>query len=412
MNTAHQTRFLSQETMPKRQELRYRQRTGAAEGREHMPPIHILMKPASGLCNMRCSYCFYADEMENRSQASYGIMSEETLENVIRKVLDYAEGSCTIAFQGGEPTLAGLDFYRKCLELEEKHNRKKIAIDHALQTNGYLLDEQWCRFFAENRFLVGLSVDGIKATHDAFRRDAEGRETYFHTLKAAELLRKAGAQFNVLTVVNGKTAPKIGRIYENYRKLGFQWQQYIACLDPVWEKRGEQEYSLTPRAYGQFLVDLFELWYLDLRRGQQPYIRQFENYVGILMGQAPESCEQRGVCSFQNVVEADGSVYPCDFYCMDEYRLGNLNEDSFECMTERLMESGFLQASAEQAKQCRACTYFGICRGGCRRHREQKSGERSGAGYGENYFCEAYRMFFAACLSRLREIAAACRVRR
>ena len=374
-----------------------------------MPPIHILMKPASGLCNMRCRYCFYADEMENRSQASYGIMTPETLENVIRKALEFAEGNCTIAFQGGEPTLAGLDFYRLCLELEKKYNRKNVHIDHALQTNGYLLDEQWCRFFAEHQFLIGLSVDGIKATHDAYRRDAEGKETYFHTLKAAELLRKAGAEFNVLTVVNGKTAPKIGKIYENYRKLGFRWQQYIACLDPVWEKRGEQEYSLTPQAYGQFLIDLFELWYLDLCRGQQPYIRQFENYVGILMGRMPESCEQRGACSFQNVVEADGSVYPCDFYCLDEYRVGNLNEDSFEDMQGHLVESGFLQASAVHTEQCGTCPYYNICRGGCRRHRERPEGKAAGPGFGENYFCRSYRMFFDACLPRLQEIAAACR---
>lgn len=367
-----------------------------------MPPLNILVKPASGLCNMRCKYCFYADEMNKRSQASYGIMGRETLENVIRRFLDYGEGQCTIAFQGGEPTLAGLDFYRECLELERKYNRKNVRISHALQTNGFLLDEEWCAFFAENHFLVGLSVDGIKATHDAFRRDAEGKDTYFRTLEAAGLLKRAGAEFNVLTVVNGKTAPKIGRIYENYRKLGFSWQQYIACLDPAWEKRGQQGYSLTPRAYGQFLVELFELWYLDLQKGQQPYIRQFENYVGILMGRAPESCEQRGVCSFQAVVEADGSVYPCDFYCMDEYRTGNLNEEGFEAMGKRLMESGFLQASANHAGQCRECPYFIICRGGCRRHRET-----AGQGLGLNYFCESYQIFFGACLPRLKEIAAA-----
>lgn len=376
-----------------------------------MPPIHILMKPASGLCNMRCRYCFYADEMENRSQASYGVMQPETLENVIRKVLDFADGSCTIAFQGGEPTLAGLDFYRRCLELEDKYNRKNVKIEHALQTNGYLLDPQWCSFFAEHRFLIGLSVDGIKATHDAYRRDAEGKETYFHTLKAAALLKEAGAEFNVLTVVNGKTAPKIGRIYENYRKLGFRWQQYIACLDPVRERQGEQDYSLTAGVYGRFLIDLFELWYLDLCKGQQPYIRQFENYVGILMGQIPESCEQRGVCSFHNVVEADGSVYPCDFYCMDEYRVGNLNEDSFEDLQKRLLESGFLQVSTEPEPQCAECSYFGICRGGCRRHREQVEKLASDRGLGRNYFCQSYKMFFDACLPRLQEIARACRGR-
>ena len=277
-----------------------------------MPQIHVMIKPASGLCNMRCKYCFYTDEMEKRS---------------------------------GEPTLAGLGFYRKCLELEKKHNCNQVKISHALQTNGYVLDEEWCRFFAENDFLIGLSVDGIRATHDAYRKDAQGRDTYFHTLEAAKKLEAAGVDFNVLTVVNGKTAPKIRRIYEQYRKLGFCWQQYIACLDPILERQGQQEYSLTPKAYGQFLIDLFELWELDLKQGKQPYIRQFENYIAILLGQIPEACEQRGVCSLQNIVEADGSIYPCDFYVLDGYKLGNLNQDSFEEIEKRRMESGFVKDS-------------------------------------------------------------------
>ena len=207
----------------------------------------------------------------------------------------------------------------------------------------------------------------------------------------------------MLTVVHRKTAPKIRRIYEQYRKLGFSWQQYIACLDPIGEKQGQQDYSLTPEAYGQFLIDLFELWELDYRKGQQPYIRQFENYIGILMGHAPESCEQRGVCSFQNIVEADGSVYPCDFYVLDEYRLGNLNEDDFETIHQRRGRIGFVENSFNHTQQCQECRYFSLCRGGCRRHREQP-----GTAPGENYFCRSYRMFFDACLPRMRQIAAEC----
>lgn len=366
-----------------------------------MPPIHVMIKPASGLCNMRCRYCFYTDEMEKRSQASYGIMSDKTLEAVIREVFRFAEGQCTIAFQGGEPTLAGLDFFKTCLELEKQYNTKKIKVSHALQTNGYALDEQWYSFFAKNDFLIGLSVDGIKATHDAYRKDAQGRDTYFRILEKAQGMKQAGVEFNILTVVNGKTAPRIRRIYETYRKLGFSWQQYIACLDPIQEKQGQQEYSLTPQMYGRFLIDLFELWELDLRQGKQPYIRQFENYIGILLGQAPESCEQRGVCSFQNVVEADGSVYPCDFYVLDDYRLGNLNTDSFETIEQRRKELRFVENSMNHPETCKGCRYFAVCRGGCRRHREQP-----GTKQGENYFCESYRMFFDACLPRMQEIAA------
>ena len=368
-----------------------------------MPPIHVMIKPASGLCNMRCEYCFYADEMKNRNRRDYGIMSPQTLENTVQRALDFAEGSCTIAFQGGEPTLAGLDFYRKLLELEEKYNRKHLSISHALQTNGYALDREWCGFFAENRFLVGLSVDGIRATHDAYRKDSRGQDTYLRVLDAARMLREAGADFNVLTVVNARTAPKIRRIYEQYRKLGFRWQQYIACLDPLGETGKTRDYSLKPEGYGQFLIELFDLWYLDLQKGKQPYIRQFENYVGILLGLQPESCEQRGACSCQCIVEADGSVYPCDFYCLDEYRLGNFNEDSVETILGRAEETGFLKNSQSNAETCRQCPYFFICRGGCRRHRDHEA--LPGCGEGENYFCRSYRMFFDACLGRLRETA-------
>ncbi|MBD5460031.1 MAG: anaerobic sulfatase maturase [Lachnospiraceae bacterium] len=363
----------------------------------------IMVKPASGLCNMRCSYCFYADEMHHRRQASCGIMSRETMEQVISKVLAYVKGGCTFAFQGGEPTLAGLDFYREWLELEKKYNQKGIVISHALQTNGYLLDQAWCDFLARSRFLTGLSVDGIKAAHDAFRKDAKGEDTYFRILEGARLLKEAGAEFNVLTVVNSRTAPRIRRIYEQYRKLGFAWQQYIACLNPIREKQGEQEYSLTPGAYGQFLIDLFALWEIDFWQGRQPYIRQFENYVGILMGREPESCEQRGYCSRQTVVEADGSVYPCDFYMLDEFCLGSLVKEDFAEIEKRRQQLGFSESSLDHSAQCRQCRYFRICRGGCRRHRQQP-----GTAEGENYFCESYRMFFDACLPGLRRIAAAC----
>lgn len=371
-----------------------------------MPPVNILVKPASGLCNMHCRYCFYADEMRNREQASYGIMSEEAAETVIRKTLSYAKSTCSIAFQGGEPTLAGLDFYRRWLELEKKYNVNNVQISHALQTNGLLLDKEWCLFLKKNKFLTGLSVDGIRSTHDIYRQDANGKDTYFRTLHAAELLKNTGAEFNILTVVNKKTAAKIHKIYEYYKKKGFLWQQYIACLDPLQTKQGAQEYSLSPQTYGQFLIDLFHLWYLDFKQGKHPFIRQFENYISILMGRRPESCEQHGVCTFQNVIEADGSIYPCDFYMLDKYRVGNLMEDEFEQIKERAAKSDFIAQSFDHTEECQHCQYFFLCRGGCRRHRDQP-----GTVQGQNYFCESYRMFFQECLSSMKEIAFLCSYR-
>lgn len=365
-----------------------------------MPPLQLLIKPASGNCNMRCSYCFYIDEMENRAVGSRGFMSLETLEILVRKALEYAEEACCFAFQGGEPTLVGIGFYEELLKLQKHYNTKNIRIDNVLQTNGYAVDGKWASFLAENHFLTGLSVDGICAVHNACRRDKKGNDTFGRVMDAAALLQKAGAEFNVLTVVNNKTASKAARIYQFYKKNRFYYQQYIACLNPLGSTK-EPEYSLHPQAYGKFLTELFDLWYLDLQKGEQPYIRQFENYVGILLGIEPEACEMKGLCGLQNVIEADGSVYPCDFFVLDDYKVGDIREDSFEKILERTIDLKFTEKSVITDRECRECRYFPMCRGGCGRHR---MGEEDGR-TGRNRFCQSYQMFFEAALPRLADIA-------
>ncbi|WP_095174985.1 MULTISPECIES: anaerobic sulfatase maturase [Blautia] len=365
-----------------------------------MPALNVMIKPASGLCNMRCTYCFYTDEVNHRKMGNLGIMSPETLENVIRKSLEFAEGVCTFAFQGGEPTLAGLAYFERAVELEKKYNRHSVVIQNALQTNGYLLDEEWCRFLGENHFLVGLSIDGIRCTHDSCRKDKQGEGTFSRVFSSAQMLKDHRVDFNVLTVVNKKTAPRIHRIYQQYQKWGFSFQQYIACLDALDSSAQKEAYGLEPELYGQFLIELFELWYADYQKGTQPYIRQFENYIAILMGGYPDACEQNGVCGLQNVVEADGSVYPCDFYVLDGYSIGNLNEDSFGEIYEKRAASGFVERSQNQSGQCKDCRYYSVCRGGCRRNRVEEAG-----GGAVNCFCRSYQMFFDRCYDRLCLIA-------
>ena len=368
-----------------------------------MPPLQLLIKPSSGNCNMRCRYCFYYDEMSNRQTASYGFMSRETLENLVKKSMEYAEGSCDFAFQGGEPTLSGLGFFEYLLELERKYNKKGLAVHNSIQTNGFGLGEEWADFFAENHFLVGVSLDGIRPTHDAYRHTPQGGDTFWQVKKTLELFEKKKVDFNILTVVNKRTAQRIAKIYASYQKEGWHYLQFIPCLDPLGERPGGREYSLTPEDYGEFLVTLFDLWYQDLRRGCQPYIRMFENYIGILMGVPPEACDQRGCCSLQFVAEADGSVYPCDFYVMDAYKMGNFNEDSVEEMRRRGEALGFVEASLKGKEECQTCPYAFICRGGSRRNRQvEESGE-----LGKNYFCASYKRFFGAALPRMQEIAAA-----
>ena len=371
-----------------------------------MPPIQLLIKPASGSCNLRCKYCFYYDEMHKRGTVNYGIMSKDTLKAVVEKSLAFADTECGFTFQGGEPTLAGLDFFRELIRLEKACNAKGVHISNAIQTNGCGLDEEWAAFFAEHHFLVGLSLDGVKYTHDAYRAGADGSATFEAVMKTAGLFDRFHVEYNILTVVNRATAARPEKIYAFYAKNHFRYQQYIACLDPLGEPAGGREYSLTPEAYGDFLIKLFNLWYLDVQKGRQPYIRQFENYVSLLVGYEPESCEQRGRCSLQFVVEADGSVYPCDFYVLDRFRMGSFREHTVEELAQRGRESGFVQASLEPDRECLACPYVRLCRGGCRRNRETGA---EGA-LGKNYFCQSYKRFFAAALPRLREIAASLRL--
>nr|WP_330422017.1 anaerobic sulfatase maturase [Blautia sp. AF34-10] len=333
-----------------------------------MKNISMMIKPVSGLCNMSCAYCFYCDEAQKREKSCYGQMSEETLKNVIRKTMLPADGVVSYTWQGGEPSLRGLEFFRRAVELQEKYNRNGVQVFNAFQTNGYAITEEWCEFFREKHFLIGLSVDGTQEIHDAFRCGADGGGTYDRVKRTADLFSRMGVEFNVLTVVTSQLAEHTKEIYESYRKNGWQFQQYIACLDPYGERKGERPYSLLPQQYGEFLSELAGLWYRDLKKGRQPYIRQFENYVGMAAGYQPESCEQCGICSEQYVVEADGSIYPCDFYVMDDWYMGNLNRDRLDAVDAKRLEKSFIGRSAPSVK-CRECRFFSLCRGGCMRNR-------------------------------------------
>ncbi|SDL04754.1 anaerobic sulfatase maturase [Natronincola ferrireducens] len=366
-----------------------------------MPPLSIMIKPASGLCNMHCKYCFYKDVTKNRQQESYGIMKLETLEHTIRKALNYAEGMCSIVFQGGEPTLAGLEFFKHVIKYEEKYNYKKLPISNSIQTNGYELNEEWAEFFRENDFLVGLSIDGTKTTHDAYRMDMQGKGTHNRIMEKVALLNKYKVEFNVLTVVNAETAKNIDDIYDFYKKNNLRYLQFIPCLDPLETPQGGEEFSLTPQQYGEFLKTLFDLWYQDMKKGNYIYIRYFENLVAMLMGYPPESCDMAGTCSIQYVVEGDGGVYPCDFYVLDKYKLGDINTESYQQLNKQRLTNGFITSSLAHHDKCKNCQYFYLCRGGCKRNKEQLQD----GSFGENVFCGAFQDFFHHAMLRLQEIA-------
>lgn len=362
---------------------------------------NVLIKPASSLCNLRCTYCFYLDSAQNREQESYGIMTEETLETVIKNAFTPEMQNLTIAFQGGEPTLAGLPFFKKAVEFIEKYNTRKINVNKAIQTNGILVDDDWAEFFKENNFLVGVSLDGPKDCHDPFRCDINGKGSHKKVMAAIEILRKHNVDFNILCVVNSITAKKIQSIYTFFKKQNFEYLQFIPCLQGFGKEEEKMPYTLSAKDFGTFMCNLFDLWYRDFTTTGLPHIRQFENYVEMMLGYPPESCGMSGFCVCQNVIEADGSIYPCDFYVLDKFRLGNAKTNSYDEIYQEGIDRGFVQNKLIVHDDCKTCRFLNICRGGCRRYCEPVEGENRN----KNALCEGFMRFFSHCTPRMIEIA-------
>jgi len=367
-----------------------------------MPPLSLLIKPASSLCNLDCRYCFYHDVAENRATPSHGIMNEAALETLVRKALAFADGDCTFAFQGGEPTVAGLPFFERVVALQQQYNIKKVHIHNAIQTNGIAIDASWARFLAKNHFLTGISLDGPRDIHDANRVDAKEKGSFDRVMAAIGNLKTAGAEFNILSVVTGWSARHAAKIYRFFKQEGFEYLQFIPCLDPFGEAPFTRAHSLTPERYAAFLIATFDLWKEDALKRTPVSIRWFDNLAGMMLGAPPEACGMSGRCTCQFVVEADGGVYPCDFYVLDAWKIGSILTDGFVEMRESEPAKRFIEDSLPEDPACACCEWRTLCRGGCRRYREPFQNGMPG----KNLHCDAYRIFFAHALPGLRQVAA------
>jgi len=329
------------------------------------------------------------------------MMSTETLETIVKNALLYADISCTFAFQGGEPTLVGLDFYKKLIEFEKKYNFKNVQINNAIQTNGIIIDDKWVKFLSKNEFLAGLSLDGPKDIHDAYRIGPSEKGSFLRVMETVNYFNKYNVEYNILFVVTALAARHIDKIYNFYKKNNFKYLQFIPCIDPLNEKPGEHEYSLTPERYSYFLKSLFDLWYNDCVKGDIVSIRFFDNIIGIIMGYRPEACGMSGVCSCQFVIEANGGVYPCDFYVFDEWLLGNVKDFSFNDLQNCEVAIKFIESSKYVDPKCKECKWFNLCRGGCRRDREPFVNSSPVL----NRYCRSYFEFFEYSSDRMVKLA-------
>ena len=363
-----------------------------------MKNLSIMIKPASSLCNLRCKYCFYADITSLRQVSSYGVMNSKTTEDILRNIVsDLVPGDrIQFAFQGGEPTLAGLDYFRNFVAAAKKWP-KGIEISYVLQTNGILIDNAWCELLKENDFLVGLSLDLLPSSHDRVRVTASGEGTFRPVVNAMELMKRHKVEFNILCTLTNEIARHPQQIWKQIQSLDLQYVQFTPCLGEL-DQLGKSVYALTPKRFASFYQQLFRFWYQDYVKGQYRSIKFFDDVVNLMAYGIPTACGIQGTCHPQLVVEADGSVFPCDFYCLDEYKLGNLAMDSLSAVILSPINQKFTQRPHPMPSLCKECRYGRFCGGNCKRM------QREICCSGDEVFC-GYKAFLSEHEAPLRKIA-------
>lgn len=334
-----------------------------------MGGLSFLVKPASSLCNMRCGYCFYADVAAHRKTASHGLITRDTAQCLIDAAVreNRAGDRLGFAFQGGEPTLAGIDFYRWFFQAVEKA-APDTRIDYSFQTNGLLLDEAWCALFREYHVLVGISLDGTGHLHNSFRLDVTGKGTYSRVHTAMELMKRRGVSFNVLSVLTANAARHPATLWNWLREEGVGYVQFIPCLDELGQT-GRSPWALTPRRFFEFYRQLFPLWARNLRAGQFISVKLFDGLINQHLFHQATACGIMGRCAIQYVIEANGDIFPCDFYALDQYKMGSIWEGHLPAISTGNL---FLDARRDYVHEepCHSCRYLGTCGGGCKRQQD------------------------------------------
>ncbi len=331
-----------------------------------MKQTSYLIKPASSLCNLECRYCFYHDVSSHRKETSSGIMDDSTMLKLIEKACQVNDvDEIVFAFQGGEPTIAGLGYFKKFIENVNKYKSSNQRIRYSIQTNGTLLDDEWYIFLKEHHFLVGISLDGNKENHDYFRRGHRYQPTFKIVMDTIAKLREYKIDFNILTVLSNSLAKHPEKLYRFYKENDFRYIQLIPCLPTLNSEK--DSYSLKPEMFASFYKKFYSCWLKDFTRQEYMSVTLFDNLIPMLRGIAPMQCGMLGFCSIQNVVESDGSVFPCDFYVLDEYRSGNINTDSLNKIQSSTVSDLFIHEPKRVSTLCEDCEFKPLCHGNCKR---------------------------------------------
>ena len=366
-------------------------------------PLYVMLKPAGSLCNLRCKYCYYLEKNALYTEQKNHVISDEMLDKFIREYIE-AQTSPDVLFcwHGGETLMRPISFYRRAIELQRKYARGR-RIDNTIQTNATMLTDEWCEFFRENNFLVGVSIDGPQEFHDEYRRTATGKPTFHKVMQGIRLLNKHNVEWNALAVVNDFNADYPLEFYNFFKEIGCHYIQFTPIVErrierndglslaPGMEEGGELvDFSVTPEQWGNFLCTIFDEW---VRHDVGTYFIQiFDATLANWAGVQPGLCSLAKECGHAGVMEFNGDVYSCDHFVYPEHLLGNINEKTITEMMYGEKQREFAKLKHELLpQQCRECPVEFACHGECPKNRftRDKYGNP-----GLNYLCKGYRQFF------------------
>lgn len=356
--------------------------------------FQVFAKPVGSVCNLACRYCYYLKTSDMYGGDGSRRMPDDLLEAYIVQHID-ASPSPVINFSwhGGEPTVAGLEFFRKVVEMQRRHRPAGRSIRNGIQTNGTLLDEDWCRFLAAEGFGVGISVDGPGELHDSCRTDRRQGPTHEQTMRGLRLLQKHRIPHDVLCVVHARNVQHPLEVYRFFREAGAGYIGFLPLVEPGPEGRGVSDLTVPAVSFGIFLCRIFDEWLSrDIGRVS---VQIFEEAIGTALGQEHALCIFRKTCGDIPVVEHNGDFYPCDHFVTGEKRLGNIRETPLAELLESPQQRAFGQAKLSGLTGfCKNCDVLEMCNGGCPRDRFLSTPEGE---YGLSYLCAGYRMFFGHC---------------
>lgn len=366
-------------------------------------PLYVMLKPVGSACNLACQYCYYLEKELLYPNNKRSWMSEETLETFIQQYfLAQTQPYVSFTWHGGEPLLRPISFYKKALKLQQKYG-KGFYIENSLQTNGTLLTDEWCRFFKENNFLIGLSIDGPATVHDAYRQTLSGKGSFQKVLNGIRLLNKHGVEWNAMAVVNAQNVKDAATFYNFFKSINCHFIQFTPiverlvphadgrCLASVNEQTQTMSpLSVTPEEWGAFLCDLFDLWIKE--DVGTYYIQMFDATLANWVGQTPGLCTLSKSCGHASVMEHNGDVFACDHFVFPEYKRGNIHTQT---ITEMMYSPEQLQFGKNKwqslPRQCKECSFLFACYGECPKNRFAIDAYGN---KGLNYLCKGYKRFF------------------